>query len=43
MLFEHHFQNNNKQILNYGDDLVEKMKYFKQLKDTLEIVKPCLK
>lgn len=42
-LFEHHFQKNNKQILNYEDELVEKVKYFKKLKDTLEIVKPCSK
>ena len=37
------FKTNNKQILNYEDELVEKVKYFKKLKVTLEIVKPCSK
>ena len=39
-LFEYHFNKNNPEILSYEDQLVEKTKYFKGLKDAVNLTKP---
>ena len=38
-LFEYHFKKQNPEILSYEDQLVEKIKYFKGLKDAVNFTK----